>query len=238
MNKKNIDVVALITARGGSKGIINKNIQNISGQPLIYWTIKCAIDSDKFSKIIVSTDDKQIAKLSNKFGAEVPFLRPPELALDNSPHIDVVIHAINWLNDNGYNPDYIMLLQPTSPLREVDDIENVYNMAINYNYDSIVSVGDSPNHPYIMKIKNEKGFLSNYIDIPKGYIPRQSFPKLYYVNGAIYMTKTQILLDKKTFFSDQTVPYVMPKEKSIDIDTKWDLYLCDLILNDKIKVNK
>lgn len=231
-SKKNI--LGIITARGGSKGISGKNIKPLAGKPLINWTIQAALESSVLNRVIVSTDDDKIAQICRDYGAEVPFIRPDELAQDDSPHIDVVVHAIEWMkNQNDYYPEYIMLLQPTSPLRTNEDIKNAVELVIKHNADSIISVSSTPVHPYLMKQINEEGMLSDFVEKREGYLPRQMHPQVYYVNGAIYLTKTEVILEKRTFYPDSTYPYKMPIERSLDIDTTWDFYLGSLILRDK-----
>jgi len=230
-----MNICALITARSGSKGVPGKNIKTLAKKPLIAWTIQSAHESSVFDRIIISTDDEEIAKISRFYEAEVPFKRPRKLAMDDSPHIDVVAHAIEWLhNKNNYYPEYVMLLQPTSPLRTDEDIKNAVEIAKKHKAASVISVSPTPVHPYLMKEINEKGILSSFVEIPNGYLRRQLYPKIYYVNGAIYLIKTEVLLQQKTFFPDNTYPCLMSVENSLDIDTTWDFYLGNLILQDKL----
>ena len=227
-------ILGLITARGGSKGVPKKNIKIVAGKHLIVWTIEAALKSPMLSRVVLSTDDKIIAEIGKNNNVEVPFLRPEILAKDNSPHIDVIFNAINWLIDNeNWSPDYILLLQPTSPLRTCQDIDNVISMGIKKNADSVVSVSISQEHPYKMKIINRAGKMIDYTDKPKGYLPRQKLPDIYYENGALYLIKTKVLLEQKTLFPQNTIPYIMSEENSLDIDTEWDMILADLILTRK-----
>lgn len=231
---RNIEIIGLITARGGSKGIPGKNIKPLVGKPLIAWTIQAALESSVLDRVIVSTNDDKIAQISREYGAEVPFIRPKRLANDDSPHIDTIIHAINWLKTHdNYFPEYIMLLQPTSPLRTNEDIDKVIDLAIGKDADGIVSVSVSPTHPYKVKQIDKNGRLIDFVDTPKGYLPRQSLPVAYFENGAIYLTKTEIILKQRTFYPECTFPYIMPFERSLDIDTPWDFYLGNLVLQDK-----
>ena len=227
--------LGLITARGGSKGIPNKNIVSVAGKPLIAWTIEAAIKSH-LDRVIVSTDDDEIAEVSKSWGAEVPFMRPKKLAEDDSPHMDVVISAIQWLaNNEDYRPEYVLLLQPTSPLRSVADINDAINLATKKKADGIVSVSESSVHPYLTKQITEDGTLMDFLEKPKGYLSRQTFPIVYVLNGAIFLAKREVLLEKETWYTEKTYAYVMPPERSIDIDTYWDLHLANLILKDKRK---
>jgi len=228
--------LGIITARGGSKSIPHKNIAFLRGKPLIAWTIEAALKSRKLERTIVSTDNKEIAEVSEKYGSEIPFFRPAHLALDNSPHIDVVIHAIEWLRVNeNYKPEYIMLLQPTSPFRTYYDIDSAVQIATKKNADSVISVCDAPSHPYKTRRLTETGILIDFINKPRGYLPRQVLPKAYHENGAIYLIKTDVLTQEKDWYTNKTYPYIMDYSRSLDIDIPWDLYLANLILNDKFE---
>jgi CMP-N-acetylneuraminic acid synthetase len=229
-----MNVLGLITARGGSKGIPRKNLRLICGRPLIFWTIQSAWESQSLQRLVVSTDDLEIADVSREYGAEVPFIRPVNLAMDDSPQIDVVIHAVEWLEANaGYCPDYVMLLQPTSPLRSGHDIDAAVRIAATRNADAVISVTESPAHPYLSARIDEGGRLAVFMERPKVYQGRQSLPPAYAENGAIYLARREVLLDDRTWHTKNTYPYVMSPESSLDIDTPWDLYLANLVLNEK-----
>ena len=229
-------VVGVITARGGSKSIPKKNIAPLAVKPLIAWTIETALRSPSLSRVIVSTDDEEIARVAQEWGAEVPFLRPAELARDDSPHIPVVVHAIEWLeSQENMRPDYVLLLQPTSPLRSTEDIDNAISLALEKSADSVVSVCQAFSHPYLTKRITADGRLEDFGYRPEGYLARQALPPAYIVNGAIYLVRRDVLIEQQTFYTEQTYAYVMPPERSLDIDTPWDLYLADLILKDKMK---
>lgn len=227
--------VGLITARGGSKGIPQKNIRPLAGKPLIAWTIQAAKQSRRLDRAIVSTDDPEIASVAREWGAEVPFMRPPELALDDSPHRDVVLHALDWLeSESASPPDYLMLLQPTSPLRTAEDIDRAIALAAEKDADSVISVCPTPHHPYLSKEIAEDGQLLDFIERPQGYLPRQSLAPAYSLNGAIYLVRRSVLRERDSWYTARTFAYVMPPERSLDIDTPWDLHLVDLILRDSI----
>jgi len=229
------DVIGLITARGGSKGIPRKNIATVAGKPLIVWTIETALASS-VDRVIVSTDDDEIAQLSSKHGAEVPFIRPVSLAQDDSPHIDVLVHALEWLRDHeNYCPEFLMLLQPTSPLRIPEDIESSIEIANRINADCVVSVKQAQASPYSTLVVSEDKKLKSFIVDSEGYQRRQVLPKHYALNGAIYMVRSDVLLEEETLYPDRTYAYVMPPERSLDIDESWDLYLADLILVDRCR---
>ena len=227
--------LAVITARGRSKGLPRKNVLPVAGKPLIAWTIEAALTSCRLTRVTVSTDDEEIAEVARMWGAEVPFVRPEGLAQDNSPHMDVIIHAIEWLgNHENYEPDFIMLLQPTSPLRTAEDIDTSIEMVLRRNGTGIVSVSETPSHPYLAKTILEDGTLAGFVDTPGGYLPRQSFPLAYAVNGAIYLARREVLLKEHSWYTSRTYPYIMPPERSLDADTAWDQYLVGLILEDRL----
>ena len=229
--------VAVVTARGGSKSIPQKNIAPVAGKPLIAWTIEAARESRALDRLVVSTDNEQIADVARAWGAEVPFLRPAELAQDDSSHIDVVVHAIQWIEEhNGICPDYILLLQPTSPLRSSEDIDSAIDIAKKHNAVAVVSVSETHDHPYLTKRILDDQTLADFVsaeDIP--YLRRQALPPAYALNGAIYINRRLSLLDERTFLPKGTYAYVMPRERSLDIDTPWDLYLADMILKDRMR---
>jgi len=223
-----MNIFALITARGGSKGLPGKNIRAFCGRPLIAWSIDAALNSSYLDQVIVSTDDREIAKVSRRNGADVPFIRPAELAEDTTPHFDVVDHALKNLTDAN-SIDYILLLQPTSPLRTSEDIDAVIDLAVKKNADAVVSVCDVDQHPYHMYQQTEDGMLTAFMPEIKGYLRRQDIPPLYVVNGAIYLVKTDIFLKEKSFIPPKTIPYIMPFTRSIDIDNLSDFNLAEMV---------
>lgn len=228
-------ILAIIPARGGSKGIPRKNIKHLAGKPLIAWTIQAALDSHVFDRIIVSTDDEEINQVSKKHGAEVPFLRPLELASDTAKSIDVVLDLLKKLADKEhYFPDAIMLLQPTSPFREVSDILEVTQLLqTNEAADAIVSVC-AVEHPITWLTEmTPEGKLISIIDNKTFTFRRQDSQQLYELNGSMYLLKTKVIQQEQTFLPKNTFGYVMSTENSIDIDTPWDFHLAELIMRDK-----
>jgi len=226
--------VAIIPARSGSKGIINKNITLVGERPLIYWTIEEAKSSGIIDRVIVTTDSPEIADVAMQSGAEVPFLRPAKLAQDDTPGITPILHAIEWLATyDNYYPGMVMMLQPTSPLRQSDDIINAVQLANEHNADAVVSATTTSQHPYWMKTINDSGYMEDYIEQTQPVIRRQDLPPVFALNGAIYLAKRDIILSQKTWYTEKTYAYIMPPERSLDIDTPWDLYLADLILRDR-----
>lgn len=230
MEKK---ILSIIPARGGSKTIPGKNIKNIQGKPLIAWTIQQALNCNYLDKTVVSTDDHQIAEISTKYGAEVPFLRPKHMAKDDSPTIDAVIHVLDLLKKQNYNPDIVVLLQPTSPLRTVQDIETALKLFLKHegNCTSVVSVSEYDHSPY-WSLKIEKGYLKPNFGEKYFKMRRQDLPQLYMPNGSIYISSTRDLRKFRGFYSGKIVPYKMPKERSVDIDTIIDFKLAELMLGE------
>jgi len=229
-NKK---VLAIIPARGGSKGIPGKNLVNFCRKPLIKWTIDAAKNSKLIDRIILSSDDKNIIEYCKKQRVEVPYKRPKKLAQDNTPMLPVIKHAVNYLKSNEkYNPDYILLLQPTSPLRTYKHIDEALNLLINSNVDSIVSVVDVPHNcnPYsVMKLQN--GYLKPFLKYNENMNLRQKKPIFYARNGAaIYAFTYNCLMKKNSIYGDKILPYFMKKEESIDIDDKFDLKIAEIFM--------
>lgn len=230
------EIVGLVTARGGSKSIPRKNVKPLAGKPLIAWTVEAALQSCGLNRVIVSTDDNEIAQVAQEWGAEVPFMRPSELAQDDSPHIAVVEHAIRWLaTHDNLRPDYIMTLQPTSPLRTAGDIDAAIQIAETHTAIAVVSVCEMGHHPYLSKRILPDGTLADFVSSDIAYMRRQALPPAYVLNGAIYLNYCESLLHNQTFLPQCTYAYIMPLERSLDIDTPWDLYLADLILKDRMR---
>lgn len=233
----NYDVLAIIPARGGSKGLPRKNILPLLGKPLIAYTIEEAKKSKYISRVIVTTDDDEIAQVSIKFHAEVPFMRPKDLASDNISTNDVIRHTLDTIMlQDGKLPQIICLLQCTSPLRTVEDIDNTIEKIIKSDFDSAVSVCEVDNNPYWMNVFNGEK-LSYFIEEGKNIKRRQDLPKVYQMNGAVYVTKTEAFLRENNIECESITGYIMDKEKSVDIDTSIDFKIAELILknNEKIK---
>ena len=217
--------IGLVTARGGSKSIPRKNIKILAGKPLIYWTIKAALNAKSIDRVIVSTDDHEIAKLSLKYKAEVPFIRPNQLASDTSCSIDTVIHALDQIPE----ANEIFLLQPTSPFRTSEDIDAIFSLRESIGVSTAVSVTPSKTPPeWVYRIVGNT--MLNYSAESKA-LRRQDLEQSYQVNGAIYLSTRAHLEQKKTFISNDTVPYIMSQDRSIDIDTMLDWKLAEVLSN-------
>ena len=226
-------VIAIIPARGGSKGIPKKNIKLLANKPLIAWTIEVALNCSLLERIIVSTDDSEIAEIAIQYGAEIPFLRPLEFAQDDTPDLPVYLHTINYLQEQeSYHSDIVVWLRPTCPLRTNQDIEKaVQLLRMDTNTTSVRSVCLAEHHPYWMKkleYDNLIPFLPN-IDETR-YYRRQLLPSVYRLNGAVDVTRCQTVLETKKLYSGEMKGYIMPVERSVDIDTELDLALAELLL--------
>jgi CMP-N,N'-diacetyllegionaminic acid synthase len=230
-----LQVLGIVPARGGSRGIPQKNIAPLGGRPLIAWTIQAARSSMRVSRLVVSTDDNEIARIAKQSGAEVPFLRPSELARDDTPGIAPILHTLNSLKAaEGYVPDMVMCLQPTSPFRSADDIDAAVELAERKNADAVVSVTSVDHHPDWMRCIDSEGRLTEFGKPDPSISRRQDLPPVYALNGAIYLAAGAVLLARESWYTDKTYAYVMPEERSLDIDTPWQLRLADLILKDRL----
>ena len=224
-------MIAIIPARGGSIGVPGKNIKEMNGKPLIWYTINVAKKSKFIDKIIVSTDDNEIAKIAKSYEVEVPFMRPKELARDDSIAIDNYIYTIDRLNKEfNYSIGEFIILQPTSPLRTSLDINNAIQIFIEKKADSVISVSEAIHPPIWSKTIDEKGILRDYFDIKIGNKNRQDIEKAYMPNGAIFIFKYLLIKEKYSYYSDKTYPYIMPLERSIDIDSKLDFEFAEYLM--------
>ena len=232
-------VMGLILARGGSKGLPRKNILPLAGKPLIGYTIEVARASTVLDRVVVSTDDQEIAGVAKRYGADVPFYRPADLAEDDTSVFPAILHALTWLSEHeGYDPGYVMLLQPTSPFRTVEDIEGAVSLAVRKHADAVVSVSRVRQHPYWSKQMSEDGRLISQYPPEHAAFRRQDLPPLYVPNGAIYLVLRSVLLEKETVYTERTYGYVIPAERSLDIDDAWDLHVAELILKDRLSHEK
>lgn len=211
-------VLAIISARGGSKGVPRKNIRNFAGKPLLVWTIEVAKKSKYIDRLVLSSDNQEIIDVAEKNGCEIPFIRPANLALDQTPGIDPIIHAISEIN--GY--DIVILLQPTSPFRILEDIDGCLETMISFDFPSCVSVSEADQSPYWMYTVDGNGKLHNLMPQKSLVTKRQDLPTVYKLNGAVYMAEIEWLKVSKSFLTESTGSYIMPKCRSHDIDTEED----------------
>lgn len=222
-------ILAIIPARGGSKGVHRKNIRNLAGKPLIAWTIEEAKKSKYITKLILSSEDEEIIKVAKEYGCDVPFVRPMVLAEDDTPGIAPVIHALQQCP--GF--DYVVLLQPTSPLRTVEDIDGCIELILQKNFELCVSVTEPSKSPYWMYTLENDNQLKPLIQQEKVTSRRQDLPSVIALNGAIYVGKVDCVKKEKTFLNNTTRGYVMPYERSFDIDTEFDFKICEYLFLQK-----
>lgn len=208
-------VLALIPARGGSKGLPGKNILSVAGRPLLAWSVDAARAARSLDRVVLSSDDDAIMAAARACGCEVPFVRPAALASDTATTIDVVMHALDALP--GY--DLIVLLQPTSPLRTAADIDAACERLASSGAPACVSVSPVDQSPYWMYRLGDNQNLVPVVEAPLGVTRRQDLPAVYALNGAVYVANTAWLRQSRTFVTRETVAHVMPAERSIDIDT-------------------
>jgi CMP-N,N'-diacetyllegionaminic acid synthase len=220
-----VALLALIPARGGSRGVPRKNVREIAGKPLIAWTIEAALAARWIDRVVVTTDDEEIAAVSRTAGAEIPFLRPAELAADETPGIAPVFHALEALPSY----DEVLLLQPTSPLRGASDIEALLMLARETNAPSVVSVTEPDCHPAWMFRLGEGGRLAR-IGGDETAARRQDLTPVYALNGAMYFARADWLRETGGFIGPNTLGYVMDAERSIDIDTPLDWRIAEFLL--------
>lgn len=227
-NKQKTKNLAIIPARGGSKGIPKKNIIKINEKPLIQYTIEVAKESKLIDRVIVSTDDDEIARISKKLGAEVPFIRPAELAKDDTPTFPVIKHALKWLKENeNYTPDLIVLLEPTFPLRTVEKVdEAIKAISSDEEADSLRGVCEPFQNPFKMWVPCGK-YLEPLIKENETMHekPRQSLKKVLWQNGYIYISRYKTIMDKKSLHGEKILPFILSENNFIDIDTEEDLKL-------------
>lgn len=228
-------ILCIIPARKGSKGLKNKNIKNLNGKPLIAWSILAAKKSKYLKKIIVSTDCEKIARISKKFGAEIPFKRPKKYAEDNSSSFSVIKHALDFFRKKNIFYKYIILLEPTSPIRQVKDLDYCIKKILNNKVDTIVSVSKVINqHPSFLYYLTKKKILKPYQKKKvKTYLRRQDISSLYYLDGSIYVSNVYTYLKKKTFNHEKTEAFIVDQVKALEIDTLYDFKLAQILIERK-----
>ncbi len=222
-------VLALIPARGGSKGLPEKNKKEFNGKPLIAWSIEHGLKSEFVDKVVVTTDDLEIAEIGRKYGAEVPFMRPQELASDTATSMDVIVHALDFLKAQGEEFELLMLLEPTSPLREVSDIDNsLSQLESNKQARSIAGVCEvEAQHPDFL-VKLEKGLMRPFTTFEVKR--RQELSELYFFEGTVYAAEVEYLRESRTFYGNHTLAYVVSKQKSIEIDDEVDFVIAEVLM--------
>jgi len=222
-------IISIIPARGASKGIRKKNIKKLAGKPLIAWTIEQAKKSKYISEVYVSTENKEIAKIARKYNTKV-IKRPEELAKDDTPSLPVFQHVLHYLKENeGYEPDIVVILQPTSPLRTVTDIDTCIEKLVNEKCDSVMTV-KKVDHPAQWMLKISRGGRIKNLFEGKKITRRQDAEELFIPNGAVFVTWSKIIIEKNTHRGPDTRVVIMPAERSIDIDTELDFFIAEQLV--------
>jgi len=225
-----MEILALIPARGGSKGIPHKNIVDVAGKPLIAWTIKAAKQSKYITRVVVSSDDDAILSVAEEYGAE-KLKRPAEYATDTAPYQPLVLHALDMLQNGGYEPDYLVYLQPTSPLRDQHDVDAAFDVFLKHSdADGLISVSEIDNKILKAFLVNENGYLVGITNNEFPFMNRQDLPTVFMPNGAIYIVRPDVFRKNNELFSEKIVPFPMSVEKSVDIDTADDLQKINSLL--------
>lgn len=229
-------ILAVIPARGGSKGVPRKNIYLVAGKPLIAYTLEAALAvRHRLHRLIVSTDDAEIAKVARRYGVDVPFMRPADLASDGVPMFPVLQHAVQTVEAmDNVHLDWVLLLQPTAPFRTPQDIESALDLAAGGGCDSVISVVQVfAVHPNLMKrIENDR-LLPFCIEEQEGTRRQDYQPPAYMRNGAIYLTRRAVLMEQNSIWGQVIRPYIMPEERSVSIDSEMDMKLAELMLAER-----
>jgi CMP-N-acetylneuraminic acid synthetase len=224
-----VKVLGIVTARGGSKGLPGKNLKLLAGKPLIAYTVEAAQASGALDRLILSTDDGAIAEAGRALGCDVPFLRPAELARDDTPHLPVIQHAVRWMDEHaGYLPDAVMILQPTSPLRQPEDIRASIALLERSGADSALSVNEVPAHVHPMRTLRVEETGAAVLFVTGGPVRqrinrRQDLPAAWVMNGAIYICRAGVLFaGEPSLYGDRVVAYRMPARRGVSIDDAED----------------
>jgi len=223
-------ILAVIPARGGSKGLPGKNIISIGGKPLMVWTIEAALGSKHVTKTVVSSNDEEILKIAKVYKSNV-IKRPDDLANDEAGSEGLIVHALEVEKAQGNDYDYVMLLQPTSPLRATKQIDEAVSLLKHSDAKALISVYIPEHTPYKAFKRNENGKLEGLVDNKTPFMRRQDLPQTFMPNGAIYLIETKLFLESKSLFCEEgTIAYEMSKGLSIDVDTMEDVILLEKTL--------
>ena len=223
-------ILAVITARGGSKRLPGKNIRNLGGKPLIAWSIDVATKIPEICDILVTTDDSGIAEVARDVGAMVPWLRPAELSTDTATSVDACLHALDWYESEKGKVDGLLLLQPTSPFRSRESVLRGINLFRAHQYKPVVGVAPAESHP-MWCFKVDESSMRPFVDGGGLHLRSQDLPLAYEVNGAFYLITPSDLRREKTFYADDMVPLLFQlPEESVDIDTEWDWMVAEKVV--------
>lgn len=224
-----MSTISTICARGGSVGVPRKNVRDLHGKPLIGWTIEKALATPSIDAVYVSTDDDEIARVAESFGAIVPYIRPAELATSAAAKIPVIQHLVEKVESLGVQVDRIVDLDPTSPLRTIEDIENAIAL-LDDDTDAVITAYPSDKNPYFNMVERKDGDFVGLV-VPSGAVSRQSAPKVYAMNASIYVWHRATLT--KGLWGGRTKLYEMPHERSVDIDAEIDFKLVELLMKER-----
>jgi len=227
---KSKKILAIIPARGGSKRLPHKNVLDLAGKPLVAWSIESALSSKYIDRVILSSDDEEIIKVAKEWGCDIPFTRPKELAQDSSRSIDLVTHALNTLEEEY---DDVILLQPTSPLRTSEDIDNAIEQFYAKDATSVIGVCEVEHSPLWSNTLDESLSMNNFLDDKYNNSRSQDLPTYYRINGAFYMSRVASVLKEESFFVKENIyAFVMSQKHSVDIDTKLDFIIAEAVLKE------
>ncbi|MBV9542784.1 MAG: acylneuraminate cytidylyltransferase family protein [Chloroflexi bacterium] len=236
MNSSALHVLAVVPARGGSKGIPRKNLQLLAGKPLVAHAVETALAATLVTRVLCSTDDPKIADIAREAGAEVPFLRPTELAQDRSEDWPVFVHVLDRLEQHdGWRPDLIVNLRPTSPLRTPRHVDDAIHLLLRTGADSVKAVCLARQHPHKMWLRQPDGCIEPYLKTPfrlsRGPdVPRAELEDIYWQNGVVDVTRREVILERGVMIGSRVAGLVTEPHESIDIDTPLDLALAELLL--------
>lgn len=224
--------LAIIPARSGSKGLIDKNIRLMNGKPLLAYTIDAAIKSSQFEEVFVSTDSIKYAEIAKQFGAKVPFLRSLQNAGDRASSWDVVRESLKMYEESGKNFDTIALLQPTSPLRQASEIVEGYQLFEKKEANSVISVCEVEHSPLLCNVLDDNLSMKNFVNKEVYLKPRQQLPVYYRINGAMYIIRIKAVTDIFDLYDERCYAYIMSQKKSVDIDTELDFGIAERYLKE------
>ncbi len=216
-------------ARGGSKGLPNKNIKLLQGKPLIYYTIQSVKETGIFDRFILTTDSHEIADIAKDYDVEVPFKRPAELSDDHSSFRDTIVHALKWIEQHDKKYDLVQYVYPTTPLKTKEDYLNGLKILQEKNGDMVISVCEDDHTPYWSNVLPDNNSLKDFVPT-KYHKNRQDLPKTFRINGCIFVAKWDVFYYKKNWYEQDTYAYIMPQERSVDIDTSLDFKLAELLM--------
>lgn len=221
-------ILGLIPARGGSKGVPKKNIRMVAGKPLIAYAIECGLKCPSIDRVVVSTDNEEIATIAKQYGAEIPFMRPVEIAADTTPMLPVLQHAVQEIEqESNEKVEFIVLIDSTAPLRIPDDIEQALTICKQEDCDAVISVNEAHRNPYFNMVKEENGYARLVCEPDRPVGRRQDAPVVYDVNTVVWIWKRHALMEEQARIPKRTKLYLVPRERSIDIDTEFDFQILE-----------